>query len=94
VEIEPDDYEQGVPIRTIWSKNMYTQISYADRLDEVQSPTLILAGRYDPEAPPRCSVELLHGIPDASLSIFERSGQNPFIEESILFKDTVKDYLN
>jgi pimeloyl-ACP methyl ester carboxylesterase len=94
VEIDADDYEKGVPIRTIWSKNMYSRLSYADRLGEVRAPTLILAGRYDPEASIPCSEELLQGIPDATLVIFEQSGHFPFIEEASLFVDTVDAFLN
>jgi proline iminopeptidase len=94
VEIDADDHEEGVPIRTIWSKNMYTRLSYADRLAEVRAPTLVLAGRHDPEAPLPCSEELLQGIPDASLVIFERSGHFPFIEEPSLFAQTVDAFLN
>jgi hypothetical protein len=59
VEIDADDYEKGFPIRTIWSRNMYKQLSYADRLGNVQAKTLILAGRYDPEASIKCSEDLL-----------------------------------
>lgn len=93
-EIEGDDYEKGVPIRTIWSKNMYTRLSYADRLGEVRAPTLILAGRHDPEAPFQCSDELFEGIPDASLVVFEQSGHFPFIEEVSLFAQTVDAFLS
>jgi pimeloyl-ACP methyl ester carboxylesterase len=94
VEIHADDREKGVPIRTIWSRNMYTGLSYADRLGEVRGPTLILAGRHDPEAPLPCSEELLQGIPDGSLVIFEQSGHFPFIEEASLFAQTVDAFLN
>jgi proline iminopeptidase len=94
VEIDADDHEKGVPIRTIWSKNMYTRLSYADRLVEVQAPTLILAGRYDPEAPLQSSEELLRGIPAARLVIFENSGHFPFIEEASLFAQTVDAFLD
>jgi proline iminopeptidase len=94
VEIDADDYEKGVPIRTIWTKNMYTRLSYANRLKEVRASTLILAGRYDPEAPLQCFEELLQGIPDASLVVFERSGHFPFIEEASLFAQTVNAFLN
>jgi len=51
VAIDPDDFDKGVPIRTIWTRNMYTRLSYADRLGEVSAPSLIIAGRHDPEAP-------------------------------------------
>lgn len=94
VEIDADDSEKGVPIRTIWSENMYSRLSYAHRLGDVQAPTLILAGRYDPEAPLPCSEELVRGIPDARLFIFEESGHFPFVEEAPLFAETVDMFLN
>jgi proline iminopeptidase len=93
-QIDADDREKGVPIRTIWSKNMYTRLSYADRLGDVRAPTLILAGRHDPEAPLQCSEELLRGIPDARLVVFEQSGHSPFIEEASLFAQTADAFLN
>jgi proline iminopeptidase len=93
-EIDADDAEKGVPIRTMWSKNMYARLSYADRLKEVRAPTLILAGRHDPQAPLPCSEELLQGIAGASLAIFEESGHFPYIEEALHFTQTVDDFLN
>jgi proline iminopeptidase len=93
-EIDQEDHEKGVPIRTIWSRNMYTRLSYADRLGEVQAPTLILAGRYDPEAPLPCSEELKRGISDAHLVVFEHSGHSPFVEETSLFARMVEAFLN
>ena len=94
VEIEADDYEKGVPIRTIWSKNMYARLSYADRLGEVGASTLILAGRHDPEAPLQCSEELVSRMPNARLFVFEESGHSPFLEEAPLFARTVDAFLN
>jgi proline iminopeptidase len=94
VEVDANDREQGVPVRTIWSKNMYSRLSYADRLGEVQAPTLILAGRHDPEAPLECAEELVAGIRDAELVVFERSGHSPFVEEAALFEQTLGDYLS
>ncbi len=94
LEIEADDYQKGVPIRTIWTKNMYRRLSYADRLREVRAPTLLLAGRHDPEAPLQCSEELLEGIPDANLVVFEQSGHSPFVEEASLFAQTVGAFLS
>lgn len=94
VEIDADDTKKGVPIRTIWSKNMYGRLSYADRLADVRAPTLILAGRHDPEAPLPCSEELRQGIRDSSLVVFEQSGHSPFVEEPSLFVQTVDAFLN
>jgi pimeloyl-ACP methyl ester carboxylesterase len=92
--IEDDDFHKGVPIRTIWTRNMYTRLSYVDRLVEVRVPSLIMAGRHDPEAPLQCSQELLEGIPDAQLVIFEHSGHAPFIEERAFFAKILAEFLN
>lgn len=94
VEIDPDDEQQGVPIRTIWSKNMYSRLSYADRLEEVQVPTLIIAGQHDPETPLRCAEELNDGISNSRLIVFEESGHYPFLEEADLFESTLTSFLN
>jgi len=91
--IEEEDHDRGIPIRMIWSKNMYRSLSYADRLDEVLAPTLVIAGRHDPEAGMDCSVELNHGIPTSRLVIFEQSGHAPFIEEEQAFRDVLRDFL-
>jgi len=93
-EIDENDHDKGVPIRMIWSKNMYTGLSYAEQLNEVKVPTLVIAGRHDPEAGLSCSEELNEGIPDARLFIFEESGHSPFIEEADLFAETVGSFLN
>jgi proline iminopeptidase len=94
VAIETDDFNKGVPIRTIWSRNVYARLSYADRLGEVGAPTLIIAGRHDPEAPLPCSQELERGIAAARLVVFEHSGHAPFVEEAPLFAETVEAFLN
>lgn len=93
VEIHEDDASKGVPIRMIWSKNMYKGLSYSDRLQEVRAPALVIAGRHDPEAALPCSQELVEGIPDARLVVFEKSGHAPFIEEGPLFADTLAAFL-
>jgi proline iminopeptidase len=94
VPIEGDDVTEGVPIRTIWTRNMYSRLSYAARLAEVKAPSLIIAGRHDPEAPLRCSRELLEGIPDGRLVVFEHSGHAPFIEERDRFTGILEAFLD
>jgi proline iminopeptidase len=94
VAIDADDFGKGVPIRTIWTRNMYKRLSYADRLGKVTAPSLIIAGLHDPEAPLQCSQQLLEGIADSRLVVFELSGHAPFIEERALFSRTVEAFLN
>jgi pimeloyl-ACP methyl ester carboxylesterase len=92
ITIDSDDRGQGVPVRMIWSKNMYSRLSYADRLGTVEAPTLVAVGRQDPEAPLPCSEELASGIPNALLVVFERSGHMPFIEEAGLFTNVLHNF--
>lgn len=94
VAISPEDVQRGVPVRTIWTRNLYRRLSYAARLAEVQAPTLVLAGRHDPETPLPCATELVEGIPQAQLVIFEQSGHYPFQEESAHFASIVGAFLH
>jgi pimeloyl-ACP methyl ester carboxylesterase len=48
LEIDAEDHNKGVPVRMIWSTNMYRRLSYADRLGSVRTPTLAVVGRHDP----------------------------------------------
>jgi len=93
VEIQPDDADRGIPVRMIWSQNMYRRLSYADRLGQVAAPTLVLVGRYDTYTPLPCAQELADGIPGARLAVFEHSGHAPFVEEAGLFSEIVVDFL-
>jgi len=92
--IRADDHRQGVPIRMIWSKNMYQRLSYADRLPQVKAPTLLLVGQHDPEAPVLCSLELHKGIPDSEIIIFGESGHFPFIEQPTTFLTVATRFLD
>ena len=92
LEIDGEDSRQGVPIRTIWAKNMYRRLSFADRLGEVRVPTLIVVGRHDPQAPLACSEELATGIADSNLVVFEQSGHSPFSEEKRRFTRVLEQF--
>jgi len=62
------------------------------RLGEIQTPTLILAGREDWVCPPSKAHILHDGIPNSELVIFEDSGHLPYVEESDLFFSTVRNW--
>jgi proline iminopeptidase len=75
--------------------NLYARrwVDYRDRLGTVRAPTLVIAGRCDPQMPPACAEELARGIPGARLVVFERSGHYPFAEEAAAFWAAVGDFL-
>lgn len=56
-------------------------------------PTLVLAGRHDPQCPPVCSEELAAGIPDSRLVVYGRSGHVPFVEEPAAFVAALRPFL-
>jgi len=64
-----------------------------DRLSEIQTPVLILAGRHDFILPPAYAEDLHRQLPNSELVMFENSGHFPFIEEPDKFIDTVSNWL-
>jgi proline-specific peptidase len=63
------------------------------RLSEIHVPTLILSGRYD-EATPLINEVLHRGITGSEWVLFENSSHMPHVEESELYMQTVKAFLN
>lgn len=62
------------------------------RLGEIETPALVVCGRYDFVCPPSKS-EIMHdGLPNSELVIFEESGHFPFVEEAELFFETVRGW--
>ena len=76
--IQPGDAKRPPPPRSAWL-GAVRRVNYASRLGGVQAPTLLLVGRHDPQTPLACSQELVAGISNVTLLIFEHSGHSPFI---------------
>ena len=80
LEIYPGDDRIPAPIRDRWPL-VARKLDYCQRLKNIQVPTLVCVGRFDPQAPVGCSEELKQNIQKSNLVIFEQSGHYPFIEE-------------
>jgi pimeloyl-ACP methyl ester carboxylesterase len=78
--IVPGDAHRPAPVRDRWP-GVVQRLDYRARLGEIRAPTLVGVGRYDPQAPPACSMELARGIPQAQLVVFRQSGHRPWVEE-------------
>jgi proline iminopeptidase len=63
------------------------------RLGEIKVPTLIIAGRHDLVTPVTNAEELARGIPYSRLAVFHHSGHFPFIEESYLFTEWIRQFI-
>jgi proline iminopeptidase len=68
--------------------------SAVDRLDQVQVPCLILAGRHDIPTAWQQSARMARRIPQAELVIFEESGHFPWIEEPDRFFEVLRGWLD
>jgi proline iminopeptidase len=68
-------------------------VDYKARLPEIQAPTLLCVGRYDPQTPIACSQELARGIPNSKLVVLEMSGHYPFVEEPGRFAEEMTVFL-
>ncbi len=64
-----------------WFRQYHRGWTILDRLGEIRTPTLVLAGSYDFVFPPECQEELAGGIPGARLVLVDRAGHNPMDEQ-------------
>lgn len=67
--------------------------SVMERLNEIQVPTLILAGREDFQFPPEHQRELAAGIPNSRLVIIDHAGHNVQDEQPAEVQRVIRDFL-
>jgi proline-specific peptidase len=67
--------------------------SVMDRLHEIQTPTLVIAGREDFVYPPQSQQELAAGIPHARLELIDNAGHNPQDEQPEQVHRLIRDFL-
>ncbi len=65
-----------------------------DRLDEIRTPTLVMAGRHDFQFPPEHQEALASGIANARLEIIERAGHNAHSERPAEVIQAVRNFLS
>jgi len=63
-----------------------------ERLPEIDTPTLLVSGRYD-EATPHIVEQIHSRIPGAQWELFEESSHMPHVEESQAFLERVEAFL-
>jgi 2-succinyl-6-hydroxy-2,4-cyclohexadiene-1-carboxylate synthase len=68
-----------------------TMPSLSDRLAEVRSPTLVVAGEFDPVR--RRSESVAAGIPGAQLVVVPDAGHTPHLETPSAFREAVLSFL-
>jgi len=64
------------------------------RLNQIQTPTLILAGKNDELTPPKMAEELNSDIPNSNLLIFEQGGHGLYWEVPDQFNQAVLAFVN
>lgn len=65
-----------------------------DRLEEINVPTLVLAGRDDFQFPPEHQALLAAGIAGAELEIVERAGHNAHSERTLDVLKAIEQFMN
>lgn len=75
----------------------YTQLlngwTVMDRLGEIETPVLVIAGRHDFLFPPEHQAILAENLPNARLELIERAGHNPQMEQPAETIEIVKRFL-
>jgi proline iminopeptidase len=64
-----------------------------DRLSQIKTPTLVMAGRYDFLFPPEHQAILADRLPNAQLRLIERAGHNPQMEQTAEVIEALKIFL-
>lgn len=67
--------------------------SVMDRLGEITTPTLVLAGRSDFVFPPEAQAELATGIAGARLHLIDRAGHSPHVEQPSQVIEIINEFL-
>jgi len=67
--------------------------SVMDRLGEIQTPALVLAGRDDFQFPPEHQAILADRLPNAQLALIERAGHNAPMERPKEVIQQIKAFL-
>lgn len=70
------------------------EIDFRPRLKELSMPVLVLAGRFDRVALPKFSVQFKEYAPQAAFVMFEKSGHEPFIEETEKYFNVLQEFLS
>ncbi len=64
-----------------------------DRLADIETPTLLIAGEKDPVAPPRVMQRMAEGMPNTHLEVVKGSGHLVHLERPDAFNSLLSDFL-
>jgi proline-specific peptidase len=80
-------------VLSYFARQEYGGIDVVDRLGDVTHPVLVLAGRKDRTCGVAAAQAIASGIPEAELTVFERSGHMTFVEENEQYLAVVREFL-
>ena len=67
-------------------------VEYADQLSSIRTPTLLVVGDHD-ECDPSLSRDMQSRIPGSKLVILPTSGHMTFVDQRLMFLDSVEEFL-
>jgi 3-oxoadipate enol-lactonase len=85
VDTPPEDYAACCEALARWD--------FRDRLGDIRTPTLVLAGAEDPSTPLDHAELLAHGIPDANLVVLSDAAHLANVEQAEAFSRLVTEHL-
>lgn len=69
------------------------ELDHLDRLPNVKTPTLVVAGEADAAVPSAVASAVAHRIPNAELQLLEDTGHIGNVQQSVVFTETVGKFL-
>jgi proline iminopeptidase len=64
-----------------------------DELSSIKTPTLVMAGKFDPICSMTAQKWMVDALPDAELTVFEKSSHFFLMEESLKALSTIENWL-
>ncbi|NVK40054.1 MAG: alpha/beta hydrolase [Oceanospirillaceae bacterium] len=80
------------PLAAFWM-NEAPNLDIRSGLQDIRVPSLVLVGQHDFITPVAMSREIVRGIPDCELEIFEESGHFAHVEEPERFYQVIKQFV-
>src|SRR6266566_495330 len=96
-EPPPGYAEQTVPSPEVlrhFANAGYGDFDYRPKLKNVDKPTLVIVGEYDPTTTPRAARVLHEGIADSELHVVPDAGHLSFVEQPDDYISAVRDFLS
>lgn len=86
--------DRSKALRIVWTAKSAIRQNLADKLDDIEAPTLLVWGKQDHVTPPEVAEKFDELIPNTELVFMDKCGHAPMMEHPEDFNKILEDFLN